>query len=170
MSLTIAALIISIFSVLVASLSLGWNIYRDVVIKPKVGVLFGVRILVSEKSPNRKEYIVITATNFGPGSTTVSTICINNTSFINRLLKKSKYAIVMHDYENPLSGQLPAKLEVGEKIDILLPYNKNCFLKEEWSNIGLNDYFGTVHWANKKQLIEARKNWLAKYSSELASE
>ena len=29
------ALCISIFSVLVASLSLGWNVYRDVILKPK---------------------------------------------------------------------------------------------------------------------------------------
>jgi hypothetical protein len=46
MSLALIALLISGLSVAVASLSLGWNIYRDVLVKPRVNVRMGIRQVV----------------------------------------------------------------------------------------------------------------------------
>ena len=153
------AIIISIFSVLVASFSLGWNIYRDVILKPRVKVDFGVKTIVQQGNPKRPGYVVLTATNHGPGIVNLSMVQMADTSLIKRMLGKRKYAVVIHDYTNPLSGQLPHKLEVGEKIDLLFPYNKECILKEGWSHIGINDSFGRVHWVRSKQVKEAITKW-----------
>ncbi len=48
MSLALIALLISGLSVAVASLSLGWNIYRDVLAKPRVNVRMGIRQVVED--------------------------------------------------------------------------------------------------------------------------
>ncbi len=40
------AIFISVFSILIAAFSLGWNIYRDVILKPKVKVAFGIRTFI----------------------------------------------------------------------------------------------------------------------------
>jgi hypothetical protein len=77
--------------------------------------------------------------------------------------KKEEYAVVIHDCENPLSGQLPHKLEVGEKFSLLFPYDENAFLKEGWSHVGINDYFGRTHWANKKAVKVANQTWRKKF-------
>ena len=159
MSISVIARIISVFSVLVAAFSLGWNIYRDVILKPRVKVDFGVRIIVQEDTPERAKYVVLTATNHGPGIVNLSMVQMKDISLIKWLLRRQKYAVVLHDYTNPLSGQLPYKLEVGEKIDLLFPYNKECMLKEGWSHIGISDSFGRVHWARSKQVKEAIKKW-----------
>lgn len=154
------AIIVSIFSVGVAGLSLGWNIYRDVILKPKVDIMFGVRTIIAEALPHRPEYVVITATNFGPGSVNISMIQARNSSFWKRFIRKTKRAVIIHDYTNPLSAKLPAKLEMGDKIDLLLPYDKECLLKEEWTHIGVFDYYGNSHWAPKRHVKEARIHWL----------
>jgi len=41
-----AAILISICSAIVAAFSLGWNVYRDVVLKAKVMVTFAVKNIV----------------------------------------------------------------------------------------------------------------------------
>ena len=153
------AIIISIFSVAIAGLSLGWNIYRDIVLKAKIKMSFGIRTIVQHGIKDRLEYVIITATNHGPGSVKLSMVQMKNSSWWRWLFRKEKYAVIIHDYTNPLSGQLPHKLEVGEKIDILFPYNAECMLKNGWSHIGISDYFDRNHWAKLKQVKEAVEKW-----------
>lgn len=84
---------------------------------------------------------------------------MKDSSWWRWLLRKEKYAVVIHDYTNPLSGQLPYKLEVGAKFDLLFPYDAKCMLKNGWSHIGISDYFGRTHWAKSKQVKEAINKW-----------
>lgn len=86
-------------------------------------------------------------------------IQMKNSSWWKKVLRKEEFAVVIHDYENPLSEQLPRKLEVGEKIDLLLPYNGECLLHKGWSHVGISDYFGRTHWARRKDVTEANKKW-----------
>ncbi len=158
------ALSISIFSVAIAALSLGWNIYRDVILKAKIKIGFGVRTIIQHGNPERPEYVNITATNHGPGAVNLSMVQMKNSSWWRLLLRKEQHAVVIHDYTNPLSGQLPHKLEVGEKFDLLFPYDSECMLKSGWSHIGISDYFGRTHWAKSKQVKEALNQWKEDYS------
>jgi len=160
------ALIVSIFSVLIASLSLGWNIYRDIILKAKVDVSFAIVTMIHETLPHRPQYLNLKVTNFGPGVVTVSTICVREVSLWKRIRKKIQYAIITPDYTNPLSTRLPAKLEVGDKAEILLPYDKDCFLSSSFTDVGVNDYYGRTHWAPREHLKKAYATWRKNFQSE----
>lgn len=159
MSLAEIAILISILSACISAISLGWNVYRDIVLKAKIIINFGVRTIVQEGNQNRPQYVVISATNHGPGSVNLSMIEVRNTSLWRWLFRKGEFGVVMHDYTNALSGQLPKKLEVGERIDLLFPYDKECFLSSGWSHVGVNDSFGRSHFAKRVQVKVANKRW-----------
>lgn len=154
------ALIISIFSVLVASLSLGWNIFRDVILKAKVDVTFAVVFIIHQSLPGRPQYLNIKATNFGPGPITISTICVREAPLWRRILRKVRFAIVTADYANSMSAKLPAKIDVGDKIELLLPYDNDCFLKSPFTDVGVSDYYGRIHWVSRKEFKRARATWI----------
>jgi len=160
------AILISIISVLIASISLGWNIYRDVVLKAKVVVTFNVVHIIHETLPNKPQYLSLTATNFGPGPVNMSMICAKEAQLWRRLLRKTRHAVITPDYTNPMSAKLPHKVEVGDKIDLLLPYDKDCFLGSVFTHVGISDYFGRIHWAPWKQLKGAYKKWGEDFGSE----
>ncbi len=148
------AIFISVFSILIAAFSLGWNIYRDVILKPKVKVAFGVRTIHSPAMAPT-DHVILTATNFGPGDVKLSMIQAKNTSLWKRITRKAQYAVIIHDYTNPMSAQLPTKVEVGDKIDLLLPYDEDCTLKSGFTHVGISDYYGRVHWAPRTEIRKA---------------
>lgn len=157
------ALIVSIVSAIIASLALGWNVYRDVVLKPKVVMSFSIVFIVHETLPNRPQYMNIRATNFGPGVVTLSSIVAKNAPLWRHVFKRVQYAFITPDHTNPLSGRLPAKLETGDKVELLLPYDADCLLSKAFTHVGLTDFYGRSHWAPrgdlKRAYIEWRKNF-----------
>ena len=153
------ALIVSIASALIASLALGWNIYRDVVLKPKVLVSFSIVFIVHESLPERPEYMNITGTNFGPGAVTLSSIIARDAPSWRRMLRRVKYAFITPDYANPMSGRLPKKLEPGDKVELLLPYDAKCLLSHTFTHVGLTDFYGRSHWAPRRHMKKARAQW-----------
>src|SRR5438309_11493257 len=82
------------------------------------------------------ETLALSAINFGPGAITCSMIQLKQAPIWRWLLRKTKHAVLIHDYENRLSGQLPRKLEVGEKIDLLIRWERDCFLSKPFTHIG----------------------------------
>jgi len=153
------AIIISIISAAIAGLSLGWNIYRDIVLKAKVMIDFGIRVIIQHGNQHKPEFVNICATNHGPGVVNLGMVRMKNSSWWRWLFRREEYGVVIHDYQNPLSGQLPCKLGVGEKLDLLFHYDADCMLKNGWSHIGLSDSFGRTHWAKSKQVRIAIKQW-----------
>ena len=165
MSIEQLAIIISLFSIVLAALSLGWNIYRDIILKPRVKVAVAAPItLVQEGNPHSPKYLSIRATNFGPGVTTLSMVYMKKSSWWKRIFKKEDIAVVIHDYNNPLSGQLPHKLEAGEQLCLLFQYDKDCFLREGGSHIGIMDYYSKVHWAPCNEVAKANEQWKGDFS------
>ncbi|MGY4828201.1 hypothetical protein ACVNIS_06465 [Sphaerotilaceae bacterium SBD11-9] len=159
------ALVVSIASAAIACLALGWNIYRDVLLKAKVVTSFSIVFILHDSLPDRPQYLNITATNFGPGVTTLSSIVARNAPLWRRLLRKVQYAIITPDYGNAMSGRLPKKLETGDKIELLLPYDAKCLLGHEFTHVGVTDFFGRTHWAPKKQMKKARTTWRKDHNS-----
>jgi hypothetical protein len=153
------ALIVSIVSAVIASLALGWNVYRDVVLKPKIVMSFSIVFIVHETLPHRPQYMNIRATNFGPGVVTLSSIVAKNAPLWRRIFRKVQYAFITPDYTNPLSGRLPAKLETGDKVELLLPYDAECLLSKTFTHVGLTDFYGRSHWAPRGDLKRAYKEW-----------
>lgn len=157
------AILISVVSAVIAAFSLGWNVYRDVVLKPKVVVTFGKKNIFQAGMPPSPDYVGITAVNHGPGTVTLNSIVLKETSLIKKILKKQKYAVLNHDWHNPYSGRLPVKLEVGEGVDLFVDFDKECFLKHPFTHLGLNDSFGRSSWAKKSAMKHNRKKWQEKY-------
>jgi len=160
---------ISFLSLAIAALSLGWNIYRDVIIKPKLKVNVSVSNIIESMLPEELTKIVISAVNLGPGSITCRMIHARKSSWLLWLFRKTGHVVIMQDSEEPLGGKLPVKLEVGEGLDLLLPYNINCFLAEDLNQVGIIDSFGNIHWSSKKQIqvakIQHRKDFAEQQDS-----
>lgn len=159
------AVFISVLSAVVAAVSLGWNIYRDVLLKARVRVRFAIKTIIQANAPPSAEYIGITAINYGPGSIKLMSIVLIESSFLKRAFRKERYAFLMYDYENPYSGKLPATIDVGEGIDLFLDYDEDCFLKESLTQLGITDSFGRTHWAPKKTMSNLRRKWEAKFGA-----
>ena len=158
------ALSISIFSVLVAALSLGWNVYRDVILKAKVDVSFAVVTIVHATMPNNPRFLNLKVTNFGPGPVTISMIHAKNAPLWRRMVRRTNHAVITLDYTNTLSSKLPAKIDVGDKIELFLPYDKDCFLNSRFTHVGVNDYYGRIHWAPKRDLKKAYKTFHSEFT------
>ena len=155
MDATLTALGISFFSLLVAGLSLGWNIYRDVVLKPRLRVRFQVSTLVHPAMESRT-YLDVSATNHGPGRVTCNMIHVKTASLWRTLTRRIKHGVIVGDWTNPMSAKLPKVLEVGDRATFLIPYDKDCFLSGETTHIGVLDSFGRTHWAGRRNVEEAR--------------
>jgi len=154
------AIYISFTALLVSAFALGWNIYRDVILKPRLKV----HIQISNIHHGGKmhgPYIAISATNFGPGSIVCNSINIAKKSIVRflRIRRKNKYAFVVSPYDNPYSTKIPQKIEVGEVIQLFLPMEEGALLSVNPTHVGVVDSFGRAHWASRKSLKKAKKEY-----------
>ena len=153
---------ISVLALIISGTSILWNIYRDLLLKASMKVNVQISKIV-QPGKDLGTFIVITATNHGPGSIICESIWIRKKSLWLWVKRISKYAFVIHDYTNPLSSKLPKKLEVGEKLQLLFPYKEKMFLANKPSDVGIMDSFGRIHWAEKNGLIKAIDKYLKEY-------
>ena len=144
-------ILVSGLSLSISALALGWNIYRDVILKSKVKVSAGVLMTVSQSQKSEK-FIGITAVNHGPGTANLQMICAKSKVDGLMGLFRSDHGIIKYIPQSPLSSALPGKVEMGDKTLYQLPYTDECFLKHKIKAIGVSDVFGRVHWAPKKDI------------------
>lgn len=161
---SIIALSLSIFSIVIATFSLGWNVYRDVVLKPRVNVTFGVKKVYQEGRPPSPDYIGMTIVNHGPGNIVVNSLVLKETSLLKKIFRKEKFAILNHDWNNQYSGKFPVKLEVGDGVDLFVNFDEKCFLAHQFTDLGVNDSFGRTSWAKKSAVTRNRRLWIEKFS------
>ena len=159
METSIIAILVSLISVGVACLSFGWNIYRDIGLKPRLLVSFDV-VFLNVLNENLK-YLSISGTNLGLVPTRVNGIALKESS----IWKKLKSGGVYPDFENPLSHKLPMKLEAGDEIQLFLSCNVDCFLKEPWTHVGLQTSFGKTYWVKPRDVNRARQLWLKDFGN-----
>jgi len=167
MSTTGIALLISIVSVCIALVSLGWNVYREIILKPRIKVRLQISEILTYGEPlgtNRPTKIDITATNFGPRDIRLQGLCSKN----KRLFRKTKWGFLFHGVTDPLSQKFPCKLEVGEKVTFLLPFEKRSFLSEKvpFTHFGIFDSFGRKHWVPKKDINRAKEAYQKEFGGE----
>ncbi|MBB6600624.1 hypothetical protein [Luteimonas sp. MC1825] len=153
---------ISLLSLVVAAFSLGWNIYRDIILKPRVRVTAS-RSFVFGTRRDPQEKFIISAVNFGPGKVNLNIIWFKRRSLLLRLRRKQTQGVWMHDFYNPLSAKLPAVLEVGEKIDLIFPWDKELIFSHSPTHLGLNDSFGRLHCADRKEVRKVLKVWQSEF-------
>lgn len=161
------AALISLISVLLAGLSIGWNIYRDVLLKPKLRVDISISSLIGPDlpaDPRETEHIAVSAVNHGPGGAIICQgLHMKDASLWRRIRRKTKHYWVIHDWKNPLSDQFPKVLQVGERINLMLPFEEKCLLKSEPTHIGIGDSFGRTHWVPRRQVKEVNANYRERF-------
>ncbi len=152
------ALLISFGSLLIAATSLGWNIYRDVIRKPTLRVRLMVGQIAHSTFPENLSRVVVTITNFGPGKSEANMLLLRKTSWWRRLFRKQILAILMPD-DDPLSGRLPAPLDVGQKVNLTFRFGPDLFLLKDFSQIGISDPFGREYWCARRDYRRARTSY-----------
>jgi hypothetical protein len=154
----LAALIISVLALLIGFANLGWNIYRELILRGRLKVSFAVREIVGGNMPKTTR-VFISATNFGPGSVKIQMIAFNEAPLWRRLLRRVKWGVILYDWTDPLNVRLPHKLEVGDSIDQVLKYGPEFILNPRTTDIGFSDNFGRHHWAPRRDLRKFREKF-----------
>lgn len=153
-----APIAISVLSFVLSGIALGWNVYRDVILKARVRVSVSVVRIVSQgqRVDRGEQFIRIGVTSHGPGPVRVEMIVGKNAGFWRRVSRRVQPFFILLDHTNPLNPKLPTKMEVGDTISLLLPYNDVSFLNGAGTHIGISDSFGRSHYAPRKQLVTAK--------------
>ena len=149
--ISLAALVVSVFS-------LGWNFYRDVILKPSLKVRVSISNIASAAGVEGP-FISVAGVNHGPGSVICNGVLGRIRPWWRFSGKEPKYIHVVEDYTNPLFDRFPKKLEVGDSVNLSFPYNEDAFLSENPRRVGIRDTFGRMHWASRKSLREAKKHF-----------
>ena len=114
------SLILSILSLVIAAFALGWNVYRDVVLKARCKVSISLVDLIEPGIGDRGSFVDISGINFGPGPLQVEAIVAKQSCLWDRLLKKEKFFFIIPPYPNGINREtLPKKIAEG---DMLVSY------------------------------------------------
>lgn len=165
------AIIVSSISAAVSFFALGWNFYRDVVLKSRAMGSISISSIY-HGSEKHGPFLSLTFVNLGPGKLHLESIYITKLSwlrFLGRRVAKifgaeSRYAHVMWDYTNEYSSKLPISLDVGEKASFLLKSNQESFLSVNPTHVGVTDSFGRFHWVNSRSLRAAKSEYFQQFS------
>ncbi|MBN2181647.1 MAG: hypothetical protein JW715_07015 [Sedimentisphaerales bacterium] len=145
------SIIISLSSLIIAALALGWNIYRDVIMKGRVKIRFGWRVIIDGQK-SIPDTIMLSGVNHGPGKVVLSMIIWKRTSLLRWLHRKAEQGFIkLTDKPSEYSDMLPKELDIGDEINLIFPSNAG-FAKEDFTHIGLRDQFYRVHWARRKDV------------------
>ena len=163
------AILISVISGLISVFALGWNVYRDVVLKARVRTSFQVvHLVVPGQSGSPQQYLDVSAVNFGPGPVTCSIVIVKISSLWKRLCRDVTHAVVLNPVER-LSAKLPKTIGIGERITLLFPYEKDCVLSRAPTHVGIQDTFGRTHWAPKRDTKRAIDLYVKDFGDEPSS-
>jgi len=156
------AILLSSGSLCISIFVLGWNVYRDVVLKARVSVRLQLSFIAhgEYKSPTKTS---LAATNLGPGKIICSGIHAKVAPLWRRLLRRTEFAFIMPDYTDPYSSKLPRELNVGEVCNLFLPFDKDCFLAKPYTHIGIADTFGRYHWAPRRDVARVREEYRRRF-------
>lgn len=162
--LPVIAIVVAALSLSVSAFSLGWNIYRDIVLKGRLKVSCHISTILHGSMPTFKA-ISISGVNHGPGKIKCTHIVWTKGGLLAGLLGKATIGTVIEDSTNRYSSKLPKDLDVGERVDLLLPHVKDSVLSIKPNRIGISDSFGRKHWAPRWQVRAAHKGYLEERDS-----
>ena len=151
------AVIISGLALVVSAFALGWNVYRDVILRARVRVHVAVVSLVTpgESTESVPRFIRIEATNHGPGPVEITNIGGKAASLRRRVRRQVQPFVLKLDFANPLSSTVPRRLDVGETATFLLPYDDKSVLGTDVTHIAVYDSFGREHLAPRRDIHAA---------------
>src|SRR5438105_1447863 len=128
--------ILSIVAIILSGAAIGWNIYRDVLLKPRVRVSARVMFGITKIADQPIRVFLLSVVNFGPGVVLLKSATVRERSLLRDLLRGARQWIVVVPFE-----QLPRKLQPGESVDFTFNYDEKLFLRERFTQIGIFDTF-----------------------------
>ena len=159
------AIIISFCSLALALASFVWNVWSKFIYpRARLDVSFRKMALLEDQTWSQ-DHLSLYIVNHGPTKTKVHCATLRER---DSLLSKHHWALLnpIHDFPvrpyrsiGPFSGGLPKELDVGESLSLFFPYEELSFLNGPITKIGVTDVFGAHHWAPRKQLQEALKQF-----------
>jgi hypothetical protein len=153
---------ISVLALALSFFSLGWNIYRDIILKPRLRVRFSVSQFLFPDRSVTPHFLKLSVVNLGPGHARVVAARARTRPFFLDWFNKELLSTAIHNYKDPFCAKLPAKIAVAETIDITFPIAENCLLDTpHLRRIGVEDSFGRVHWAPRKDLERSKREYSA---------
>ena len=158
------AISIAVFSLFISAVMAGWTIYRDAIQKPKFRVSIGLKTIYRAGRKTDGPHVFLEALNLGPIPNRIG-MPNARLSWWERWIKRSdkaKYAFIYPDYQHTATTKAAERIEIGDIATFVFPFDSDCFLKENFSKIGVTDGYGRLHWAPRKQLRKAQ----AKYREE----
>jgi hypothetical protein len=152
--------ITSVLAIAISSLTLGWTIYRDAIRKPKFRVDIAVKKIVQAGRQPDGPYVFVEALNVGPIPNRIGLTFLRKSWIKRRLLdRKHGSAMVYPDYHHWATTKASTRLEVGDQANFVFPYERESFLKENFSQVGVADGFGQIHWASRRDLRRAQEKY-----------
>ncbi len=100
-----------------AGVALGWNIYRDVILKARVRVSFAIVKFFShgdETIQLGESQLRIAVTNHGPGPVKIEMISGQIAPLLRRLTRRPEHFVILRDQTNPLNPRLNRPGFIGE--------------------------------------------------------
>jgi hypothetical protein len=150
------AIVISIVALVVACASLGWNIYKELSLKPRVRTSLKIGVGGGDIARGRESVkkIVVSVRNIGPGEVNLTGMTLKPTKEQNNADSSWLPALTP-----PEAGgaSFPATLKAGQSTIFIFRYNKDSFLKERHVGFGLGDGYGRTHWVPTKDLRRAEE-------------
>ena len=149
------ALILSSLSIGIALTSLFWNIYKELLLRPRSFVVCGVSNIY-HGGKTLGPFIDLRLTNRGPGKLVITNIVFFEGGFFRKLVGLQKMATINYDYENPYNSKLPEEVEQYHSYVQYLNYEKDCFLEQKVTRFGFIDPMNRYHWAKRRYLRKLR--------------
>ena len=160
--MTTTALVLSIVSLVIALVALFWNIYRDLLLRPRSRVTCHISI-VDTRSVNLGTFINITLTNLGPGELVLDSIVVKTGGIRERMRNEPRYAVIINDYDNPMNPAMPTTVAVHRRVTQFLPFEQDCFVAQPVKRIGFIDTLNRYHWARHSDVEEVKREYVKEF-------
>jgi hypothetical protein len=140
-------MVLSVTSLVLSLIAIGWNIYRDV-IKGRLKV----QLYVATDQGGRQT-LLVKVVNHGPGIVQVQGITYRPA---RDSAGKAVLWVAKPDSRNPIATAFPARLEIGQEARLVFPLRGNFLEVPGLETIGITDSFGRAHWVSKRDIENAR--------------
>lgn len=161
---------IAILALIISAIALGWNIYRDVIQKPKFEIITGIfKAIYGPGQVSKNQHISLRALNHGPGKNRVVTVVMATRSSFHFMRKKKfkKIGVMPLAINHPMcndAARASRLVEPGEEVVFAFPFDKECLLKEEYALLGICDIYGNYSWCSKKEMREMKSRYKTAFS------
>jgi hypothetical protein len=112
-------------------------------------------------------YVFVEALNIGPIPNRIGLPFARKNWIKRRFLdRKRGSAMIYPDFHHWAATKASTKLEVGDQANFIFPYNEKSFLKEDFSQIGVADGFGRVHWSSQAEFRKAHDKFTSDFAEQ----